>query len=131
MTNRTADDAAEVALLGAAVLVKACRAKLAAMDCTGLFARDAHQTLCDVVVGMHRDGQHVDSVTVLVRCCDLDVIDELGGPTAIHDVTCMDGCPTPAAWNHYLALVRDRSERRARIAVLRAELRSLEEASWS
>jgi replicative DNA helicase len=129
MTNRIGDDAAEVAVLGAMILVAECRAEVAAMDCTGLFARDAHRVLADVLVGMHRDGHHVDEVTVLARCCDLDLLDQLGGPGCVYDVTRLEACPAPAAWRHYLALVRDRADRRARIAELRAELRDLESAS--
>lgn len=129
MCNRIADDAAEVALLGAMIRVAACRTAVASVDRDGLFTRDAHQRLCNVILGMHHDGLHIDGVTVLVRCCDLDVIDELGGPTCVYDVMNVDACPAPSAWRSYLDVVLERAARRRRIAELRAALAELEGAS--
>jgi replicative DNA helicase len=121
-----AADVVEVAVLGAMILDHGCRDELAAMDTCGLFGRPAHQTLADLIVGMHRQGRHVDEVTTLDRACELDVIDELGGPAALSAVTSPAACPSPASWRHYLTIVAEHAARRRRIAELRAELAELE-----
>ena len=127
--TREAVELTEAAAIGAAILNAKARTGVVAELTPDAFLREAHRTVFETVAAMHSAGEHVDQVTVNDRLVRAGRIDEVGGLAAVWSLTSPEGCPTPSAWPHYVAILTREHQRRSRIAELHAELAELEGAS--
>ncbi|WP_433210991.1 DUF3987 domain-containing protein [Dactylosporangium sp. CS-047395] len=111
--NRTAphDQAAEQAVLGAALLDPAVLAKLAATLTASDFYRPAHGELWAALVELHHTGAPTDPVTVAAHLAEAGTLGKVGGASYLH--TLIAAVPTVANAGHYASIVADRARRRA------------------
>jgi replicative DNA helicase len=116
---------AEAAVLGAAVLSADARAGVLDLLEPDDFDNEAHRATFATLRAMHEAGEHVDQVTLTVRLCDLERIDQAGGYAAVFDLTDPVACPHPSAWEVYAARVRQHGDRRRTIDHHWRELRRL------
>ncbi|WP_238016006.1 DUF3987 domain-containing protein [Dactylosporangium sp. AC04546] len=110
--DRTAphDQAAEQAVLGAALLDPGALAKLADTLTPGDFYRPAHAELWQTLTALHQAGEPTDPVTVAAHLAEAGTLGKVGGAGYLH--TLIAAVPTVANAGHYAGIVADRARRR-------------------
>jgi replicative DNA helicase len=98
---------AEVSVLGAALLSKNAATEVTEVLRPGDFYRSAHGAVFEAISDLMASGGAVDGVTVLDWLTRHGRLDEVGGPTAVHDLTA--SVPTAANAAHYARIVKEKS----------------------
>jgi len=113
------DEAAEQAVIGAALLAPHVMAELVAALVPTDFYRPAHTLLWDALCAMHAAGAPTDPITVAAHLAETGQLPKVGGVPYLH--TLVQAVPTVGNAAHYAAIVTARAQRR-RIADLGSRL---------
>ena len=70
------------------------------------FYNPQHQVLFDHMVGLRNQNRPVDLITLVERLSSLNLIDQVGGISAIQSI--IDSTPTAAHAEYYIEIVRDK-----------------------
>ncbi|GAA1546815.1 hypothetical protein GCM10009827_078780 [Dactylosporangium maewongense] len=110
--DRTAphDQAAEQAVLGAALLDPAVLADLGQRLAAGDFYRPAHAELWRTLVALHHADRPTDAVTVAAYLAEAGDLGKVGGAAYLH--TLIASVPTTANAGYYAAIVENHARRR-------------------
>jgi len=84
------------------------------------FYRPAHETIFDVILGLHGSGDPVDAVTVTAALSSAGDLERAGGPAYLHDLA--QACPSPSVGAYYAGIVAAHGARR-RLVQIGARLR--------
>jgi len=98
---------AEVSVLGAAMLSRAAASDAVEFLRVDDFYRNAHRVVFEAVQQLTAAGEPVDTVTVTEWLARHDRLDEVGGPSAVHELTV--AVPTAANASYYARIVREKS----------------------
>ncbi len=98
---------AEVSVLGAALQSANAASEALEALVPEDFYRAAHRTLFEGIADLNARGEPIDEVTLLEWLKRHQRLDEIGGPTALLDLTA--AVPTAANAAYYAAIVRDKS----------------------
>ncbi len=98
---------AEVSVLGAAILSKNAAAEVMEIVKPEHFYRSAHGTIFEGIRDLFSTGEPIDAVTLLDWLQARNKLDEIGGASAIHDLTA--AVPTAANAVYYARIVRDKA----------------------
>jgi len=104
------DEAAERAVIGAALLAPALVADLSRIVQPDDFYRPAHAELWCVLFGLHGAGAPGDPIAVAAHLADAGSLRRLGGAAYLH--TLIASVPTTANAPHYARIVAERARRR-------------------
>ncbi|WP_052668661.1 DnaB-like helicase N-terminal domain-containing protein [Nitriliruptor alkaliphilus] len=115
---------AEVSVLGAAMLSRSAAETVVATLTPEVFTRHAHQVVFDAVAGVLGAGDPVDTLTVTEWLARRGQLDEVGGPTALHDLTVQ--VPSPGNVEAYVTIVREHADGRRLRAEACAVVRDLD-----
>src|SRR5262245_34548606 len=105
------DEGAEAALLGCILLDNGtvCGEWIASVD-SRLFYLLQHRTLFEELAAMHAGRETIDMVTVLARLKAKGLLADCGGAAYVNGLP--EKAPCASAWEEYLAILRDRYQRR-------------------
>ena len=109
-------------MLGAAILSVDARAGMVDQLQGDDFDREAHRQVFVTLAEMHEAEVHVDQITLSDALVGSGRIDVAGGLATSFDLASMEGCPNPAAWRHYVSIVRREGYRRRLIRACRRAL---------
>ncbi len=98
---------AEVSVVGAALQSKNAASEALELLTPDDFYRAAHRTVFEAIAELNGKGEPVDEVTVLEWLRRHNRLDEIGGPTALLDLT--SAVPTAANAAYYAAIVKDKA----------------------
>ncbi len=98
---------AEVSVLGACLISENAVAAATELLAPDDFYRSAHRVVFEAVVALSRASEPVDAVSVTEWLSRRGRLEEVGGATALYDLT--EQVPTAANAAYYARLVRDRS----------------------
>lgn len=98
---------AEVSVLGAALQSPNAASEALETLTAEDFYRAAHRAVFEAILDLNHRGQPIDEVTVLDWLRSHQRLDEVGGPTALLDLTA--AVPTAANAAYYAAIVRDKA----------------------
>ncbi len=98
---------AEVSVLGASLQSKNAAAEALEHLTPDDFYRAAHRTVFEAIADLNGRGEPVDEVTVLDWLRHQQRLDEIGGPTALLDLT--SAVPTAANAAYYATIVKDKA----------------------
>ncbi len=98
---------AEVSVLGAALLSRNAASDVIELVKPEDFYRSAHRVVFEGIRALMIGNEPVDAVTLVDWLTRHDRLDEVGGATAIHDLTA--AVPTAANATHYAKIVRERA----------------------
>jgi len=98
---------AEVSVLGAAMLSRAAASEVTELLTPDDFYRSAHATVFEAVQDLVAKGDAVDTITVLDWVVARNRVDEIGGPSAVAELTA--AVPTAANAAHYARIVHDKA----------------------
>jgi replicative DNA helicase len=110
VTRPPNDDAAERAVLGAALLAPQVIADLAATLAPGDFYRPAHARLWSVLLDLDRAAEVIDPITVAAHLTDTGDLARVGGAPYLH--TLIADVPSAANATHYAGIVTEHARRR-------------------
>ncbi|WP_327008109.1 DUF3987 domain-containing protein [Dactylosporangium sp. NBC_01737] len=110
MTRSTHDEAAEQAVVGAALLAPHVIGDLAATLAPGDFYRPAHAALWEALLHLHAAGKPTDPVALAAHLAETGELGRVGGAPYLH--TLMQATPTAANAGHYAGIVADHARRR-------------------
>jgi replicative DNA helicase len=116
------DQAAEQAVIGAALLAPAVMGSLAGQLDPEDFGRPAHEVLWKTLCGMHAAGIPTDTITVAAHLADTGDLGKVGGVPYLH--TLIADVPSAANAGHYAGIVADLAKRR-KVADLGTQLARL------
>ena len=120
------DEAAERAVIGAALLAPRLVGDLAEAVQPGDFYRPAHAELWRVLVELHQTGSPGDPIAVAGHLADQGTLAKLGGASYLH--TLVTSVPTTASASHYASMVV-RAARRRDVADLGGRLTQLADST--
>jgi replicative DNA helicase len=98
---------AEVSVLGACLISENAVATATEQLAPDDFYRNAHRVVFEAVVALSRASEPVDAVSVTEWLSRRGRLEEVGGSTALYDLT--EQVPTAANAAYYAGIVRDRS----------------------
>jgi len=98
---------AEVSVLGAAMLSRAAASDAVEFLRVDDFYRNAHRVVFEAVQQLTAAGEPVDTVTVTEWLARHDRLDEVGGPSGVHELTV--AVPTAANASYYARIVREKA----------------------
>ena len=104
------DEAAERAVIGAALLAPTLVADLSRIVQPDDFYRPAHAELWRVILGLHSGGAPGDPIAVAAHLADAGSLRRPGGAPYLH--TLIASVPTTANAPHYARIVAERARRR-------------------
>jgi replicative DNA helicase len=104
------DEAAERAVIGAALLAPHVMTKLAAALAPTDFYRPAHTVLWEALCAMHAGGTPTDPITVTAYLAETGQLSKMGGAAYLHTLT--HDVPTAGNAGHYAAIVTGYAKRR-------------------
>ncbi|PRY17629.1 DUF3987 domain-containing protein [Pseudosporangium ferrugineum] len=116
------DEAAERAVIGAALLAPHLVADLAGIVQPDDFHRPAHAALWRTLVDLHAAGTSGDPITVTAHLAETGDLGRVGGAPYLH--TLINAVPSTANATHYARIVADHARRRD-VAALGARLTQL------
>jgi replicative DNA helicase len=105
VSDRTALDRAERAVLGSMLRDNGCIAEVALLLTSDSFRTDAHRTICAAVLRLFTAGSPVDLVILANLLRERGQIDNVGGYGYLGELR--DAAPTAANVEHYARIVRD------------------------
>lgn len=98
---------AEVSVLGAAMLSRAAASDAVELLRVDDFYRNAHRVVFEAVQQLTAAGEPVDTVTITEWLARHDRLDEVGGPSGVHELTV--AVPTAANASYYARIVREKA----------------------
>jgi replicative DNA helicase len=101
------DIAAEACVLGSMILHAPCIDTILQIVKSEQFYRPAHQTVFDVLVGMHDHRKPIDLVSVREELARRQQLEVVGGIEYLVEV--VEGVPTAANAEYYAGIVRDKA----------------------
>jgi len=104
------DNAAEQAVIGAALLTPRVVADLAPTLTPGDFYRPAHTRLWETLSTMHAAGQPIDPIAVAAQLAETGQLAKVGGAPYLH--TLIAAVPTAANAGHYARIIAEHARRR-------------------
>jgi replicative DNA helicase len=116
------DQAAEQAVIGAALLAPVVMGNLAGQLDPEDFGRPAHEALWKTLCAMHTAGIPTDTITVAAYLADTGDLGKVGGVPYLH--TLIADVPSAANAGHYAGIVADLAKRR-KVADLGTQLARL------
>jgi len=109
------DIEAERSVLGAMLLSRHVIQEIAETVNGADFYRPAHETIFDVILGLHGAGDPVDAVTVTAALSSAGDLERAGGPAYLHDLA--QACPSPSVGGYYAGIVAAHGARRRLVQI--------------